>query len=287
MTDPKKLNLTINGQRHPFFSHLISEIKILAESPKTIKASVIVDATEVISELDHIKSLSTLDYNMTIDPDDSDIEYIVSSVDVDIDPNNPDSPNICISITGSKEEDFSSSKTLVDSKLYKLARTTQLAEHLEPDIDAKIKTEFFINNEQPRVDDDGQDTRIFIVFTSVKGNSTLVKMTDTKRLSNQFNIDKHLAQYQNTLFPPETLPTQDPVMVINGVISAAIEYLSMVLIGLEEVAGDNLNIANLIIPSIISIVYNDPLDVFVSLVEQPNGEIRLKNMWAVKIRNEG
>jgi len=180
-------------------------------------------------------------------------------------------------------------KTIVDSKLFELASTTRLLEHLTPNFDTLLKTEVFLDNEYPRTTEDSDDTRIFMVYTSAKGNPIFTLMRDKTRLASTFDVDSQLAAYQEAVFDPETLPTADPVELINGTLIASLEYLSLVVLGIEEEGGDNLTIAKHLIPAITSIVFNDPLDVFMNVsevVNQDTGESypHLTAVWAVKSR---
>ena len=180
-------------------------------------------------------------------------------------------------------------KTIVNSKLFELARSTQLLDDYIPNFETLVKTEVFLDTEYPRTPDDLDHTRIFMVYTSSKGNPIFSMIKDSARLNSTFNLDEQLAAYKDAIFDPETIPTNDPVEIINATISASLEYLSLVVLGIEQEAGDNLNIAKSFVPALVSVIYNDPLDVFMNVsevVNQDTGESHphLTRVWAVKSR---
>jgi hypothetical protein len=272
------------GEKNPFFSQQAQTITPVSITPKQYQIKITLDKEIIVEELECISNLDSDKYYLTIENDDT--EYAILSIEVF---ETDDETKATLVIDVWKEEDFTKNKTIKDSKIYTLARSTSLLEQLVPDFDGQMRTEAYLENELPRLPEEGDNTRIFIVFTSHKKNTSMIKIVDRNRLTSEFNIDYHLANYQNAIFPPETLPTQDPVLIINGVLQAAVEYLSTVMIGLEEQVGDNLTIAKILLPAITSVVYDDPLDVFIMLNEnRDTGEsvVHLTKMWAVKSRNK-
>jgi hypothetical protein len=176
---------------------------------------------------------------------------------------------------------------MTETMLYRLARTTQLLSHLIPEITDLMNTENYLEADFPREPEDGEQTRIFIVYTNDKRHSQMVLIRDPLRLNARFDIDEFMGNYKDTVFEDEHLDQLDPIAVINGTLQAAIEYAAMGCLSFEDPRVEKTSRGAL--SMMCAILYDDPLDVFMTLTDVMNPETgdlepRLTSAWMVKKR---
>lgn len=185
------------------------------------------------------------------------------------------------------ENTITTRPSLKSSDLYTLARATPLLQELIPDINILAPTELIIEEEYPRAPEQADHTRIFIGYTNLNGNTFRTMFIDPWRLNSDFPIDDFLAMYQQAISDGVEFPVTDPKQVIEFTLRSCICYSAAVVVGLEE--KDRLAKAILSLRSIVSIIFDDPLDVFINIKDEQLPDTdhptpMLTHMWKIKNR---
>lgn len=176
---------------------------------------------------------------------------------------------------------------LIDSKLYSLARTTDIFGHLKPAPEAELMTGLTINDDFPRKEGD-TSTRIFIFYVNLKKNASCAMISDTGRLDSTFKIDEFIQNYGNSISEDGQTPFEDPIDLAKYVIHAALQFAASVVLGFED--KKIMKTAELVLSSVVSAVYDDPLDVAINVTDyqSESGDIHvlLKNIWTIESRQK-
>lgn len=181
-------------------------------------------------------------------------------------------------------------KTLDQSRLYILARSTPLLSFLLADMPTQIAVEVDIDEQFPRVEDDGDDTRILINYRNNRGNSKLSKLLDSDRLERTFDIDHFLDGFLQAL-QPTNLP-EDPIQQAESILMAAMQMAITTVLGFnqEGQSEKTKSLSSQVLQSVVAIIFDDPLDVIVALNDpaaDDNNEVGdpiVVGMWVVKTR---
>lgn len=180
---------------------------------------------------------------------------------------------------------------LQESKLYLLARQTQLLESQIPDIGMQMSVETHIEEVFPREPDDANHTRIFINFENAKGKSMMFKSVDELRLDNPFNIDHFLAGYMQHMSDVEFPDDEIKKIEMLSLSILSLSTSTMLQIDEELDSERERNLATQVVHSLIAAIYNDPKDFIISLKALPQKEdqieetILITGMWIVKQRH--
>jgi hypothetical protein len=142
----------------------------------------------------------------------------------------------------------------------------------------------------PRTDDLGEDTRILVNYTNLRGNSTLFQIMDKDRLekASKIDIDDFVQNYGSEIL--ENQDIEDPVSQMKLAVVAALTFSVMTCIGMGDPSDtNNLKLlAEWFVRSCIAVVYDDPKDILILLRERPmeGGEpiTVITNIWVVKTR---
>jgi hypothetical protein len=181
--------------------------------------------------------------------------------------------------------------TITESKLFKVARGEQLLSSMIPALPNQMAVETEIDAAYPRTEDDKDHTRIWVNFRNLKGNDMLVKVADTVRLESTFDIDKFLSGYSAAIMPNavSTDDVENVNVLLLGVLNTAL--LDVLKINGDKDLNKRSTVANNVLTALISIIYNDPLDVFISLQEKASktegqgNDAVIQAMWQVKQRS--
>lgn len=177
--------------------------------------------------------------------------------------------------------------TLVDSKLYGLARGAHLLGELIPELTTQISVEVSLEDDFPRTQEDGDATRILINYTNSRGRSQLYKFTDTARLTTTFDIDDFLMNYGQEAAPPP--PGVEPVEAMEYLLRTCLTYSVGSILSLMGEHNAPPQLAQQVVSAIVAIVYDDPYDVVIAIadgVHKETGEVipTITAAWIVKTR---
>lgn len=189
---------------------------------------------------------------------------------------------------------MSSSKIdLTETKLYRLARLERLFDHLVPDLSVQIMTESYIEAEMPRQDSDGDATRIFLNYATRTGKTMVYTMLARGRFDNPaIDVDDFLVGYTENLVGADLPP--EPLDQARFLIKSALNYAVTCVLELDDEVGHGsraMAVAKSFLDSTITVLYDDPLDVMISVQETqdkysaewyPN----INGMWIVKVRKD-
>lgn len=187
----------------------------------------------------------------------------------------------------------SESKTLRDTNLYQIATREKLLAFLEPNLMLQAAFEEEVSESFPREDDDDKDTRIIIFYTNAKGNAVVFKLTDHLRLDNTFDLNGFMAGLMDVL--DEGKASDDVIQKIDGALATTLNLALGTALGIDQDGRMNKRkreLSEKIIKSICSIVFNDPLDVAISVLErklqgeEESSQSVMTGLWALKKRPE-
>ena len=181
---------------------------------------------------------------------------------------------------------------LEKSKLYALARSVKLLEFLEKDLPFCMEVETELDAVMQRTPEDADHTRIFLNYTNVRSKSVLFNLRDPLRLDRQFDVDNFLAGYAERI--KDALEESDQVAASNFLLAQALTMAASTVLGLDPQlkSGKVREVAENVLTSIVSVLFNDPLDVIILIEDrqvpgQPNAVSTLiSGMWVVKNRSE-
>lgn len=179
-------------------------------------------------------------------------------------------------------------KTLVTSKLYALARQQSLLAFLQPDFPTMMAVEQQLDSYEPRTETDKDATRILVNYTNAKGNAILYPITDHVRLERIFDLDDFMNGYLTSIGDEAQITGMDPVDA--GLVSVLNFCVRVVLQFESNVSSSMKTLSLTVLQSLVSIVYDDPLDVVISVnetpvVDNPDKTVPiLAAMWTVKQR---
>jgi hypothetical protein len=180
--------------------------------------------------------------------------------------------------------------TLRDSKLFTMAKAQQLLAYMIPDIRVMMGAEVEISENHPRTEKDGDATRILMNFRTLKGDDIVFVELDNERLDSTFTIDDFMNGYMSAIAPEDV--SSDPVDNINVVLLSALNMSASVATGIDRKGQQILGVSKKVLKALVSIIYDDPLDVFISMQErapaegQDTSDVIIQAMWAVKKRPE-
>jgi hypothetical protein len=182
---------------------------------------------------------------------------------------------------------------LDDSKLYQLARSTSLLSFLVPDITTQMTVELELSETFPRVEDDGDDTRILVNYTNLKGNAIIYKFLDHERLDRQFAIDGFMDGFMRQVQRDDSSVDVSEES-INATILTALNVAITTVLELNTTEGMNKNaqgVSHIVLRSLVAILFNDALDVIVAVQDRPlkegqtSPEAMVVGLWIVKQRH--
>lgn len=184
-----------------------------------------------------------------------------------------------------------------DSKLYSLFSTKNFFEYLTPDIVSQMKVELELDEIFPREADDGDDTRILINYINPRGNPTLYKILDNERLKRTFDIDHFMNGLLLSLQPEGQGIALDDEAASDKLITDSILFaLNMslgIVMGLDtstEVTQATKDVSEVVLRSLVSLVFHDAKDVMIVLIDRPSDDDPTKTvptiaqMWTVHLR---
>ena len=183
-------------------------------------------------------------------------------------------------------------KSIIESKLYTLARNIPLLEFMVPDLPTQMAVETEIEQTFPREEDDSDNTRILINYVNLKGNAVLYKFLDDERLDRLFDIDHFMDGFSQTIKMNKS--ENNDLNVINTSILSALNMAAVTTIGLNDgpdVSDKTKILAKIVLQSLTAILYNDALDIIIALNEMPlkEGQTETESMivgiWIVKQRH--
>lgn len=176
------------------------------------------------------------------------------------------------------------------SKLYTLAQTHKFLDHWEPEIDSKMIVESIIDEDYPRNDVTDVSTRIFMDYrNTLSDRSTLYLIPDTERLDRSFTLDDFLEGYKAQI--EEAAKLDDPLQQLNYLLAEALHFCVISILGLnpQEVPKSTKPLCTKVLASIITALFDDPLDVVLCVVEnieegQHQGDPKITALWKIKTR---
>lgn len=192
------------------------------------------------------------------------------------------------------EESNIFSDTLLESKLYLLARNIPLFQELIPDLPTQMKSEIEIDEIFPREAEDEDHTRILINYSNLKGNPMLFKLLDRERLSRVFDLDGFMnglmEALQTDIFNTNPEPFNEDT--VQPIILTTLNLATTTVLGVntDEVTQQTLDLSNIVLCSLMAVLFNDPLDVIIALNDLPlkeganRTETVIVGMWIVKTR---
>lgn len=192
------------------------------------------------------------------------------------------------------EESNVFSSTLLESKLYLLARNIPLFQELIPDINTQMGSEIEIDEMFPREPDDEDHTRILINYSNLKGNPVLFKLLDKDRLDRVFDLDGFInglmlalqKDISNTNPEPFNEATVQPIILT----TLNLAVTTVLGINTEGVTERTANLSNVVLCSLMAVLFNDALDVIIAVNDLPlkeganHTETVIVGMWIVKSR---
>lgn len=192
------------------------------------------------------------------------------------------------------EESNVFSSTLLESKLYLLARNIPLFQELIPDINTQMGSEIEIDEMFPREPDDEDHTRILINYSNLKGNPVLFKLLDKDRLDRVFDLDGFMnglmlalqKDISNTNPEPFNEATVQPIILT----TLNLAVTTVLGINTEGVTERTANLSNVVLCSLMAVLFNDALDVIIAVNDLPlkeganHTETVIVGMWIVKSR---
>ena len=182
-------------------------------------------------------------------------------------------------------------KTLLDSKLYALIKNEGLFDKLAPDLPTQMTVATDIEENFPRTEDDGDDTRILINYNNLKNNSVLYNLSDHERLYRAFDID----DFMNGFVQAVGNDTSDTSVVswvptillaLNGAVTTSLGFNDG-----EGVSQGTKAISETVVKSLVAILFDDALDVVIAVNEMPirpdqtQTESMVVGAWIVKQRS--
>jgi hypothetical protein len=181
--------------------------------------------------------------------------------------------------------------TLTESNLFILARSKNLLAFLGAEINVQMAVELKIDEIFPREPDDNDDTRVLINFTTASGKSSSYKLNDNQRLGRRFDVDKFMSGFVEAVSEAEAVnPAMDQVDAnILAALNMAVN-IKMELTNGSDITNATKVLADSTLFSLVSIVYNDPLDAIIHIEErkpeegEEQGTAVITGMWAVKQR---
>ena len=188
--------------------------------------------------------------------------------------------------------------TLRESKHYALARTYHFFEGLKPSVEKQMIIAQAIEEHHPRallVAPDVDPVRIFLTYTNKdkRNFQMLIQSVHPQDdpgsiLDRSVDFDHFMAGYHTDAGTNQNLVGEDvEEQFIEQTLLAATKFAAIAALGLSD---DNIKtLGENILLSICAIVYNDPLDVFIHLMEAPAGEdgeanATLRAMFCVQSR---
>jgi hypothetical protein len=175
---------------------------------------------------------------------------------------------------------------ILSSKIAAFAREHTLLSYLIPPIDIQILTESTIDEQMPRTEDDSDDLRILVNYKNERGNTIIYPLLNPERYDQIFTIDDFLAGYRDSLdgaeFPDD--PVQQVDMILMSGLTMALS--SILQISPEDTSESAIILSNQFLKAIMTIVYDDPLDVIIFCQDHPDmkGVVQIDNIWTVKTR---
>lgn len=192
------------------------------------------------------------------------------------------------------EESNIFSNTLLDSKLYLLARSIPLFQELIPDLPTQMKSELEIDEIFPRGPEDEDHTRILINYSNLKGNPMLFKLLDIERLLRVFDLDGFMSGLMEALQKDILNTNPEPFNedTVQPIILTTLNLAVTTVLGVntDEVTQQTLDLSNIVLCSLMAVLFNDPLDVIIALNDLPlkeganRTETVIVGMWIVKSR---
>lgn len=192
------------------------------------------------------------------------------------------------------EESNIFSSTLLESKIYLLARSIPLFQELIPDIKTQMASELEIDEMFPRESDDEDHTRILINYSNLKGNPVLFKLLDKDRLDRVFDIDGFMNGLMLALQKDISNTNPEPFneATIQPIILTTLNLAVTTVLGIntEGVTEKTANLSNVVLCSLMAVLFNDALDVIIAVNDLPlkeganHSETVIVGMWIVKSR---
>ncbi len=192
------------------------------------------------------------------------------------------------------EESNIFSSTLLESKIYLLARSIPLFQELIPDIKTQMASELEIDEMFPREPDDEDHTRILINYSNLKGNPVLFKLLDKDRLDRVFDIDGFMNGLMLALQKDISNTNPEPFneATIQPIILTTLNLAVTTVLGIntEGVTEKTANLSNVVLCSLMAVLFNDALDVIIAVNDLPlkeganHSETVIVGMWIVKSR---
>lgn len=192
------------------------------------------------------------------------------------------------------EESNIFSDTLLESKLYLLARNIPLLQELIPDLPTQMKSEIEIDEGFPREAEDEDHTRILINYSNLKGNPMLFKLLDKERLTRVFDLDGFMNGLMEALQKDILNTNPEPFNedTVQPIILTTLNLAVTTVLGVntDEVTQQTLDLSNIVLCSLMAVLFNDPLDVIIALNDLPlkegtnHTETVIVGMWIVKSR---
>lgn len=183
---------------------------------------------------------------------------------------------------------------LKSSKFYDLCRQEQLLAELIPDIAIQMAMEEQIDANYQRDETDGDSTRIIILYTNVRGNTSVFKLNDHNRFETPtgFDIDNFIVGYEEFVFSEsESVVIEDPVLKMGMTVLTALNFAVIAALRLDD-EDDNKRTAGqaeLFIKAAVACLYDDQKDVMIVIKEsamnddEPSSPL-INNLWVVKKR---
>lgn len=186
---------------------------------------------------------------------------------------------------------------IVESKLYTVLRSKSFFDHLTPTIDVLMATEIEIEEMIPRLEEDGDATRILVNYVNPRGNSSLYKILDSDRLARRFDIDGFMnglvASMQESATTQIITEDEDSDKLVATSVLFALNMALGIVMQLDNdpnITKATKGVSEVVLRSLIALIFNDAKDVIIGLVEKPSADDPKKTtptiagMWVVKER---